>query len=315
VLKRIVVTATLLFAGSLSAQQPLVSAFAGSEPLGEFSTEFERLGIAQKEGTEIKTVHVEGQLTSYVYKKPEAKSNLEVFRSYQNELKAAGFDTLLAYSKQDGDVTRLIRDLYGRMGNNLPGRRYLKGGESAAGTSLDRIKTFADFYLAAKKQQADGTYYVAIILERDRSLYAIDILKTAAMETGTVTLSLELLRSGIQNEGKYVIYDIHFDTGKATIRSESRSVMEVLASYLKSNAGANFYVVGHTDDTGAMDANMTLSEQRAAAVIAALGGQFGINVSRVTAKGVGPVAPVATNQTEAGRQLNRRVELVLRLAN
>jgi outer membrane protein OmpA-like peptidoglycan-associated protein len=313
--KSIAIAAMFLLVGALSAQTALVSAFAGSESLGEFSTDFERLGVARKEGAEVKTVHVEGQLTSYVYRKPEAKSNLEVFRSYQNELKAAGFDTLLAYSKQDGDVTRLIRDLYGRTGNNLRDRRYLKGGKPASGTSLDRIKTFADFYLAAKKQQADATYYVAIILERDRSLYAVDIMKTAAMETGTVTLSMELLQAGIQSEGKYVIYDIHFDTGKATIRPDSASALEVIAAYLKSNAGTKFYVVGHTDDTGAMTANMTLSEQRASAAVEALGSRLGVDVSRLTPKGVGPVAPVATNQTDAGRKLNRRVELVLRLGN
>ena len=216
---------------------------------------------------------------------------------------------------QDGDVTRLVRDLYGRTANDLRGRAYSNGGKPVPRSMQDRIRTFPDFYLAAKKQQQDAMYYVAIIQSRQRSLYAIDIMKTAAMETGTVTLSLELLQAGIQSEGKYIIYDIHFDTGKATIRPESQGALETIASYLKSNGGADFYIAEHTDDSGSIDVNMTLSARRASAVVEALGSQFGVNVSRLAPKGVGPVAPVATNQTDAGRQLNRRVELVLRLGN
>jgi OOP family OmpA-OmpF porin len=68
-------------------------------------------------------------------------------------------------------------------------------------------------------------------------------------------------------------------------------------------------VQGHTDDQGADEYNMDLSQRRAETVIAYLG-LFGIDTSRLTPKGYGETAPVAPNTTEEGRAQNRRVELV-----
>jgi OOP family OmpA-OmpF porin len=69
-------------------------------------------------------------------------------------------------------------------------------------------------------------------------------------------------------------------------------------------------VVGHTDNVGGYDANMTLSDRRAAAVFQTLTSKHGIPAVRLRAVGVGMAAPVAPNETEAGRAKNRRVELV-----
>ena len=71
-------------------------------------------------------------------------------------------------------------------------------------------------------------------------------------------------------------------------------------------------MVGHTDNVGAMDYNRDLSSRRAAAVVAALVGEHGVGGARLQAEGVGPLSPVASNDEEAGRALNRRVELVSR---
>jgi outer membrane protein OmpA-like peptidoglycan-associated protein len=68
--------------------------------------------------------------------------------------------------------------------------------------------------------------------------------------------------------------------------------------------------VGHTDNTGGFDANMKLSMDRAGAVVNALVTKYSINAAGLKACGDGPTAPVATNDTEAGKALNRRVELV-----
>ncbi len=71
-------------------------------------------------------------------------------------------------------------------------------------------------------------------------------------------------------------------------------------------------MVGHTDMTGGYDYNMDLSRRRAAAVVAALTGRFGVAAARLQPAGVGPLSPVADNTTDEGRSLNRRVELVQR---
>jgi len=69
-------------------------------------------------------------------------------------------------------------------------------------------------------------------------------------------------------------------------------------------------VVGHTDNAGALAGNIDLSKRRAASVVQALTTQYGIPAARLQAYGDGPYAPVASNDSEDGRSLNRRVELV-----
>jgi outer membrane protein OmpA-like peptidoglycan-associated protein len=80
-----------------------------------------------------------------------------------------------------------------------------------------------------------------------------------------------------------------------------------------AETSGGFYIVGHTDDTGSLDGNMRLSDARAAVVQQALVETHGVEPSRLETRGVGPLAPVSSNTGEAGRGLNRRVEIVQRL--
>jgi outer membrane protein OmpA-like peptidoglycan-associated protein len=81
--------------------------------------------------------------------------------------------------------------------------------------------------------------------------------------------------------------------------------------YIKClNAVQESPLVGHTDNVAGVDSNMKLSQARADSVVKALVSQYGIDAKRLTAYGVGPLAPVAPNKTEEGRAKNRRVELV-----
>jgi outer membrane protein OmpA-like peptidoglycan-associated protein len=108
------------------------------------------------------------------------------------------------------------------------------------------------------------------------------------------------------------IYGIFFDTGQSTIKPESKSTLDQIAALLKTRPALKLYVVGHTDMTGALAHNRTLSEARARAVVNALVKNYGIAAARLEGHGVGPLAPVASNAEEAGRAKNRRVELVER---
>ena len=87
-------------------------------------------------------------------------------------------------------------------------------------------------------------------------------------------------------------------------------MIKAIAEMLKANSPLSVYVVGHTDMTGELEYNIQLSLKRAEAVVKALVDEYGIEASRLKAKGVGPLCPVSTNQTGAGRKLNRRIELV-----
>lgn len=85
-----------------------------------------------------------------------------------------------------------------------------------------------------------------------------------------------------------------------------------MAGYLQANPAVEVLIVGHTDNVGALDYNMGLSERRAGAVREALAARYGIAGARMSAHGVGFLAPAAPNDSDTGRAANRRVEMVLR---
>jgi OmpA-OmpF porin, OOP family len=139
--------------------------------------------------------------------------------------------------------------------------------------------------------------------------YMMHLIEKQAMNQDVVADANSLAKS-IKDSGKVAIYGIHFDTGKAEIKQESEPSLMEIAKLLQANPKLKLYVVGHTDNMGAFDYNIKLSQERAASVVKALVGKYGISASRLQPFGAGPVALVASNQTEEGRAQNRRVELV-----
>ncbi|MBI2894510.1 MAG: OmpA family protein [Deltaproteobacteria bacterium] len=106
---------------------------------------------------------------------------------------------------------------------------------------------------------------------------------------------------------RFVLEGIEFDSGRATIRPESNARLDRIVEYLRHKASARIRVAGYTDNVGNPRTNQTLSEQRAQAVRAYLVSQ-GIDGGRVEAVGHGDQSPIAPNDTEEGRQQNRRIE-------
>ena len=104
--------------------------------------------------------------------------------------------------------------------------------------------------------------------------------------------------------------DVLFDTGKYTLRSGAREKLSKISGIVLSHPGLRLEVEGHTDSVGSDEYNQTLSEQRARAVQDYLV-QQGIPSNSVAARGFGKTHPVVSNDTAAGRQQNRRVELVV----
>ena len=118
------------------------------------------------------------------------------------------------------------------------------------------------------------------------------------------------LSTGLTGVGHIVVNGILFDTGKADVKPESAAALQEVAKLLKENPALKVYVVGHTDNVGALAGNIDLSKRRAASVVQALTTQYGIAATRLQPYGDGPYAPIASNDSEDGRTLNRRVELV-----
>jgi outer membrane protein OmpA-like peptidoglycan-associated protein len=104
-----------------------------------------------------------------------------------------------------------------------------------------------------------------------------------------------------------------FDFGQAVLRAAAEPSLQGVADLVADHPGARTEVQGHTDSVGSAASNQSLSERRASAVRDWLAGH-GVDPSTLTTAGFGASRPVADNATEEGRQANRRVEVIVRLA-
>ena len=130
------------------------------------------------------------------------------------------------------------------------------------------------------------------------------------MEVGMVTVAASALDQSLMSTGKAVIYGIYFDFDKADVKPASSPQLQEIAALLNTHADLKLAITGHTDNQGSADYNQKLSQRRADAIVAALTGSYAIAANRLSAQGLGPSAPVASNDTDEGRAKNRRVELV-----
>jgi OOP family OmpA-OmpF porin len=120
-----------------------------------------------------------------------------------------------------------------------------------------------------------------------------------------------LLYQKLTANGHVILEGIYFDEGKAELEMESDSCIKVIAKMLTDYPKMKIYIVSHTDNKGHMINQMRLSQQRSAAVMSALTDQYNIDMDRIFAGGVGPMCPIATNETEEGSAKNNRIELVV----
>ncbi len=111
--------------------------------------------------------------------------------------------------------------------------------------------------------------------------------------------------------GDVVTYELSFDVGSAAIKNRDAPVLAAMAKLLEAKPDAKLRVVGHTDSTGSAEANKKLSLDRASSVKARIVELGKCQPDRIAAEGMGPDQPLETNDTPAGRALNRRVEITM----
>lgn len=158
-------------------------------------------------------------------------------------------------------------------------------------------------FLVLKKDGAET--WVRVNSQGDGETYWLTFVEKGEVEQQVK--AGEMLQA-LKTKGR-ISLSIHFDTGKATIKPESRPVVEEIAKMLKEDSALKIKVEGHTDSIGEAAANQELSEKRAKAVAEALA-TLGVDPGRLSPAGFGESRPVAENGTEAGRAKNRRVDLV-----
>jgi OOP family OmpA-OmpF porin len=109
-----------------------------------------------------------------------------------------------------------------------------------------------------------------------------------------------------------IVLNVEFDTDKAVVKDEYRNEIKKVADFMKTYPKTNAVIEGHTDNVDTAEYNQKLSEARANSVRQYLINNFGIKASRLTAVGYGLTKPIASNNTEEGRQKNRRVQAVIK---
>jgi outer membrane protein OmpA-like peptidoglycan-associated protein len=155
--------------------------------------------------------------------------------------------------------------------------------------AADMARNEAD---AARAKAAAGTAEAARNAEKLQE--QIDALKAEATDRGLVlTLGSTL-----------------FATGRADLKQGQTASLDKLVTFLNEYPERTVEIEGHTDDVGNLEMNQTLSQHRADSVRSYLMEQ-GIQSQRLTAAGMGETQPVADNQSESGRQQNRRVEIII----
>jgi outer membrane protein OmpA-like peptidoglycan-associated protein len=115
-----------------------------------------------------------------------------------------------------------------------------------------------------------------------------------------VTVDAATMAKEMAATGHIALYGILFDTNKTDIKPESAAAIDEIAKFLKAEPKVIVYIVGHTDNVGGYEHNMTLSQRRTDAVVKELTTRHAIPAARLKAAGTGPLVPLAPNETEEG---------------
>jgi len=293
----------------------IVSRFQGAWIIDYAHAEFDEyeavLGAASGYGTrdsplvwgEAQTL--EGEVTRLLYRTPEGRSSLEVFRNYTTELAGSGFEMLFECRAADCGQYFYYRErpIFQRTGSI---------------SDLFVPEPENQRYVAARlNRPGEGDAYVFLYVAEHTSMaslrgtYAhLDVVEIEAMDTNMVTIDADAMARDIDQAGRVALYGIFFETGSAEITAQSEWALTEIVTLLESNPDMRLHIVGHTDNEGTLEFNMDLSRRRAEAVLETLVTGHGVAAARLQANGVGCLAPVASNRSDDGRARNRRVELV-----
>lgn len=287
---------------TLDLPAPVLAEESRSESFGSYA-----LPLAPFDGQAVPARSVEGALDQRVFQldAPDL-TTLAVLDPLRAQILAAGYEVLLDCETEG-----------------------CGGFDFRFGTEVmpepDMHVDLGDFrFLSAEK----GEEAISVLVSRSASSAYVQITRVGpapapvALQGESVDLDVEVPRAlpapvtgdigaALDQSGAVVLEDLVFASGAAALAEGDYASLAGLAAWLEANPDGTLALVGHTDASGSLAANIALSERRAEAVAQALVDAYGVEVGRISAEGVGFLAPRATNQTEAGRQKNRRVEAVV----
>jgi OmpA-OmpF porin, OOP family len=298
-------------AGILFAQDDIemIKLYEGSQLRYDDNFGFEEFPVIMNEST---VRFVEGNLRRLWCQAPAERSPLEVIKNYESAIEQKG-GIILFSSRNPKSVEfdgKKLSDLF------KTNRK-----ERGLATNVFSFTSFPEEmseFFVAKLISEGKDIFVTIASgyghwaasQSNTTFFEIVLLEAEPMEMDKVTM--DAMKEGLAVFGRIAVYNIYFDKGESTVRPESDEALNVIADYLKENSTRKFLVVGHTDNTGGYEMNISLSEQRAKSVTEKLVNEYNIHADQLLPVGVGPACPVLSNSAEEGRARNRRVEIVER---
>lgn len=255
----------------------------------------------------------EGTVTTTVWRIPgSGLTTLQVLRPLRDQIAAAGYDTLFTCeTDQCGGFDF----------------RFAIAVSPPPAMQVD----LGDFrYISARRTTQTGEFALSILVSRTGQAGYVQIVQVSPENTqGPVFSSAgavleaapdqpeagaaqpDSLTGSLDSIGRAVLRDLTFDTGSAQLTDAPSQSLRELADYLLAQPDLTVALVGHTDASGSLDANISLSKRRAGSVLERLVTQYNIPRRQLEAQGMGYLSPVANNRSATGREANRRVEVII----
>lgn len=278
-----------------------------------------RLAVGPYQSGKIATELTEGNLDQTAWRiAVPGSSTLEMIQTLRAQIASAGFKVIFECETEA-----------------CGGYDFRYGTEVVA--EPDMHVDLGDFrYLAAERTGPDGKEYLGLMVSKSPENGFVQLTRiggAAVAQLATSTKSTELPKPGTfalkpealvstpetsTDLGKtldlgqsLVLEDLVFGSGSSALADGTYASLTALAGWLQANPTKTVTLVGHTDASGGLSSNITLSKKRADSVRQTLIAQYGVAAGQVSANGVGPLAPRSSNLTPDGQQQNRRVEVVL----
>ena len=261
------------------------------------------------DGRDVPALRVEGALVQQAWRmEAPGLTTLQILRPLRAQIVEAGYDLLFVCAARDCGGFDFRFDT-----RVLP--------------APDMFVDLRDYhFLAARRgEPGDAASYVTLMVSRTASAGYIQVIRVIRGRQAAPPPSPEAdarlqadpgraassVSERLLRDGRAILSDLDFASGTIALGPGPFASLEQLAAYLRQDPAYRVALVGHTDTVGGLDPNIALSRDRARAVKARLVEAYDIPPAQLEAEGMGYLAPIATNLTEAGRERNRRVEAVL----
>lgn len=178
-------------------------------------------------------------------------------------------------------------------------------------------------YMAFQKTGENGAVLLSLLASRSGSAGYAQVMRVGPAESASQveaaaprvralapTITGDLAQE-LEARGRFILADLTFETGSSDLGAAAFRSLQDLADYLRANPERRVALVGHTDSVGSLNGNIALSKRRAASVLERLVAAYDVPRQQMEAEGMGYLAPIATNVTEDGRDMNRRVEVII----